>query len=90
MADIHYQNIVYYISFHVVRFIRSLLNAHWYLANKVRDTYNISGRCDQTYITHLRLFIGAQYRTTWPGPSPVKHTLLLIYGLIEKSGLATQ
>ena len=29
------------------------LNVHWYLANKVTDTYNISGRCDQTEITWI-------------------------------------
>ena len=60
------------------------LNMHWYLANKVTDTYNISGRCDQTEITNRRLFMVQSVGLlglSHVGLSLVKHTLLHIYGL---------
>ena len=70
------------------------LNVHWYPANKVTDTYNISGRCDQTEITNRRLFMMHSVELlglSHVGLSLVKHTLLhiKIYGLNGKSDLAT-
>ena len=65
---------------------------HWYLSNKVTDTYNISGRCDQTEITNRILFMVHSVGLlglSHVGLSLVKLTLLYIYGLNGKSGLAT-
>ena len=88
MADIHYQNTVYIFFFLKFSCSQNLsdhywcLNVHWYLANKVTDTYNISGRCDQTEITNRRFMVHSVglLGLSHVGLSLVKHTLLIFMG----------